>query len=116
VKKRRQRHSPEFVSKVVAAKQAGGNATEIAEKYGIRANQIYKWVAAAARGAVAVKGHRSRAAKTKPDSDVEQIVSELLASLRPGLVEVIGKLVDLGVERKLDETRTTVMNALRRAA
>jgi transposase-like protein len=112
VKKRRQRHSPEFVSKVVAARQAGGNATEIAEKYGIRANQIYKWVAAAARGAVAVKGHRSRAAKT----DVEQIVSELLASLRPGLVEVIGKLVDLGVERKLDETRTTVMNALRRAA
>lgn len=112
MKKRRQRHSPEFVSKVVAARQAGGNATEIAEKYGIRANQIYKWVAAAARGAVAVKGHRSRAAKT----DVEQIVSELLASLRPGLVEVIGKLVDLGVERKLDETRTTVMNALRRAA
>jgi transposase-like protein len=107
------RHSPAFKAKVVAAKLAGANAVELGKKYGINPNQIYKWTSAAAK--TKPKPDRSKV-NGKVDSDIEQIVSELLSSLRPSLVEVIGKLVDLGVERKLDDARTTVMNALRRAS
>ena len=107
------RHSPAFKAKVVAAKLAGANAMELGKKHGINPNQIYKWTKAAAKTKPTDK---SKANGKTTDSDIEQIVSELLSSLRPSLVEVIGKLVDLGVERKLDDARTTVMNALRRAS
>lgn len=116
------RRSEDFKAKIVAARLAGANVVDLAKKNGIRTSQVYKWVARheKLRAEVAAKGHRSRVAKNgkppAPDSDVERLVTDLLASLRPSLVEVIGKLVDLGVERKLDEARTTVMQALRRAA
>jgi transposase-like protein len=110
------RRSEDFKAKVVAARLAGANVVELAKKHGIRTSQVYKWVAAASKKQAPAKNPAKNGKPPAPDSDVERLVTDLLASLRPSLVEVIGKLVDLGVERKLDEARTTVMQALRRAA
>jgi len=115
---KRRQYSEAFKSRVIAAKLAGASPAELAVKHGIKVQRIWTWVAMAkkARGSVAAKGHRSRAGKTVKTSDAERIVTELLASLRPGLVEAIGKLVDLGVERKLAGARTSVLDALKGAA
>lgn len=119
---KRRQYSESFKSRVVAAKLAGASPADLAVKHGIPVQRIWTWVAlakkarAVVRGSVAAKGHRSRAGKTSKTSDAERIVTELLASLRPGLVEAIGKLVDLGVERKLASTRQHVLDALQGAA
>lgn len=115
----RRKHSQAFKAKILSAKEDGANVRDLGKKYGVNPNQIYKWAMAAgeARAKVAAKGHRMRKLQKNPaPDDVERIVTELLASMRPSLVKVIGRLVDLGVERKLDEARNTVMNVLKRAA
>ncbi len=113
---KRRQYSASFKARIVAAKLAGSAPAELAAKHNIDVALIYAWVGKAkkARGTVAAKGNRMRALQVP--TDAERIVDKLLASLRPGLVSAIGKLVDLGIERKLGQARTNVLNALKGAA
>jgi len=110
------RHSPAVVKSAVASRRAGEPVTSIAKKHGVHISVVYRWLrnetTSAGRSAAAKKGHAARAAKAADTTDVTMIVDELLASLRPALVDVVGRLVNLGVERKLDETKAALMAAL----
>jgi len=59
---------------------------------------------------------KTKIKKTTKPTDAERIVSELLASLRPGLTAAIEQLVNLGVERKVDEVRASILTAFKAAA
>jgi len=98
---KRRQYSASFKARIVAAKLAGSTPAELAAKHNIDVALIYAWVGKAkkARGAVAEKGHRSRAAKRATDAE-----------------RIVDKLVDLGIERKLGQARTNVLNALKGAA
>jgi len=109
---KRRQYSESLKSRVIAAHRDGSTPAELAEKYGINVKIVYAWTGKAKKAGTTA----SKKSATTKSPDADRIVTELLASLRPGLVEAIGNLIDLGVERKLASARTSILVALKGAA
>jgi len=103
----RKQYSASLRASVVKAHKSGVSSADLAAKHDVKIERIYAWV---------TKSRKVAPAKASKATDAERIVTQLLASLRPGLVLAIDKLVDLGVKRKLDAALSNVINSIKEAA
>lgn len=121
MRKTRKQYPDSFKQQIIAERTAGAMPAQIAAKHGIKVSLVWNWMTQARKAGVKIKTPKSRTGKARAKvqartGDAEVIVTQLLASLRPGLIEAVTKLVNLGVERKLADARNSVMDALKRAA
>lgn len=113
----KRQHSAAFRARVVKAKLAGASPSTLASKHGIHTSMIYRWVKDAAPGKPTAKprGKKPKPKPAKRKTDVDVIVDGLLESLRGSLSDAIREMVNLGIQRQLDEVRDDILTALRSA-
>lgn len=108
---KKRKHSLKFKRKIVAMKLAGASATELGAKYNIVTSLIHKWADNPAVAKATKPSKPSKAAKPKPgkpSNDIKRIVSELMKGWEQTLEDALTALVDLAVQRKLDNLDSAI--------